>query len=215
VAARSTRAAGLLLLTAFFARSVDAQTSGEIRGTVMDQQGLPIAGATVLIHAATATKDATLTTSDQGEYRIVGLPPGRYTLTASHDGFVPSVRDVDVTVNRQVQLDITLAISGAEERITVEARSPLVDRTSVTTGSTIVPRQVEAMPLNGRDYLDLLQLVPGVAINRSAGEGDDNGAPILGDRANNTYVLIDGMPNRDEVDGGAGASVASFSASKS
>jgi TonB dependent receptor/TonB-dependent Receptor Plug Domain len=58
------------------------------------------------------------------------------------------------------------------------------------------------MPLNGRNYLDLLQLVPGVAINRNFNEGDDNSAPILGERANNAYILIDGMPNRDEVDGG-------------
>ena len=48
----------------------------------------------------------------------------------------------------------------------------------------------------------LLQLVPGVAINRNFSEGDDNSAPILGERANNAYILIDGMPNRDEVDGG-------------
>src|SRR6266852_4937600 len=66
----------------------------------------------------------------------------------------------------------------------------------------MLPSQVEAMPLNGRNYLDLLQLVPGVAINRNFAEGDDNSAPILGERANNAYVLIDGMPNRDEVDGG-------------
>ena len=58
------------------------------------------------------------------------------------------------------------------------------------------------MPLNGRNYLDLLQLVPGVAINRTVHEGDDKSSPILGERANNAYVLIDGLPNRDEVDGG-------------
>ena len=56
------------------------------------------------------------------------------------------------------------------------------------------------MPLLDRNYLGLLQLVPGVAINR-AGTGDA-ATPILGERANNTYFLIDGMPNRDEVDGG-------------
>jgi len=62
------------------------------------------------------------------------------------------------------------------------------------------------MPLNGRNYLDLLQLVPGVMLNRNFKEGDDNSAPILGERANNAYVLIDGMPNRDEVDGGPAGS---------
>ena len=61
------------------------------------------------------------------------------------------------------------------------------------------------MPLNSRNYLALLQLVPGAAINRTVSEGDDTSSPILGERANNAYVLIDGMPNRDDIDGGPAA----------
>jgi outer membrane receptor for ferrienterochelin and colicin len=126
-------------------------------------------------------------------------------VTASHEGFITKVNGhLDLTMNRQLRLDITLMVSGRQEVITVEAAPPLIDTGSTSTGSTVVPRQVESMPLNGRNYLDLLQLVPGVSINRIAAQGDDNSAPILGERANNACILIDGMPNRDEVDGGPG-----------
>ncbi len=61
------------------------------------------------------------------------------------------------------------------------------------------------MPINGRNYLDLLQLVPGVAINRQQDPSLDSATPILGERGGNALFLIDGMPNRDEVNGGPAA----------
>src|SRR5258708_29281082 len=61
------------------------------------------------------------------------------------------------------------------------------------------------MPLNGRNYLDLMQLVPGVAINRQADSHDDNATPVLGERANNTGFLIDGLSNQNELSGGPAA----------
>ena len=82
----------------------------------------------------------------------------------------------------------------------MQAVSPLVETGSSSTGDTVARAEVASMPLLDRNYLGLLQLVPGVAINR-AGSGDA-AAPVLGERANNTYFLVDGMPNRDEIDGG-------------
>ena len=105
-------------------------------------------------------------------------------------------------MNERLRLDVTLVVGNIQQRITVRASPPLLETETTSTGSTILPSQVEAMPLNGRNYLNLLQLVPGVSINRTVPEGDDNSTPILGERANNAYILIDGMPNRDEVDGG-------------
>src|SRR5439155_22449163 len=71
--------------------------------------------------------------------------------------------------------------------------------------TTIMPRDIVDMPINGRNYLDLLQLVPGVAINRQADANSDNATPILGERANNTGFLIDGLPNQNELNGGPAA----------
>ncbi len=92
-----------------------------------------------------------------------------------------------------------------QERVEITAELPLLDTTSSSTGATIVPQEIENMPINGRNYLDLLQLVPGVAINRQADANSDNATPILGERANNAGFLIDGLPNENELNGGPAA----------
>jgi len=79
----------------------------------------------------------------------------------------------------------------------------LIEPSSAATGLTVTPRQILDLPVNGRDYLDLLQLVPGVAINRQSGGDDAN--PVLGERSGNNNFFIDGNPNKDTVNGGAAA----------
>jgi len=180
-----------------------AQVTSTIHGTVADQQGQPLAGAEVRVRADATGRETKMITGSDGSFEAVGLSPGAYSVTASHDGFTTKVcAHLDLTLNRQLPLDMTLLVGSRQERITVNAGSPLLETESASTGLTITPKQVESMPINGRNYLDLLQLVPGISLNRTVSEGDDNSSPILGERANNAYILIDGMPNRDEVDGG-------------
>jgi hypothetical protein len=182
---------------------LQAQVASRIQGTVADQQGLPIVEAEVLVRADAIGAETKTVTDSEGNFGAVGLQPGTYTVTASHNGFTTKAyAHVNLGVNTQVRLDITLVVGSMQQTVTVGASPPVLETGNSSTGSTILPSQVESMPLNGRNYLDLLQLVPGVALNRNFKEGDDNSAPILGERGNNAYVLIDGMPNRDEVDGG-------------
>jgi hypothetical protein len=185
------------------ALQLHAQIISGIQGLVVDQQGLPISGVEIIVQAKETSVASRAETDSGGGYRVFGLPPGTYTVSASRENFVTSVSaDLDLSMNRLLHLDFTLVVGNNQERITVVAIPPLLDTGSPSTGSTILPAQVRSMPINGRNYLDLLQLVPGVNLNRTVHEGDDNSAPILGERANNAYILIDGMPNRDEVDGG-------------
>jgi hypothetical protein len=182
---------------------VKGQVASEIYGIVTDQQALPIPGVEIRVRPEAGGTDLMATSNSDGAYRILGLPAGTYAITASHEGFATqSYSGILLTVNCQVRINIILALGSVQQSITVGAAPALLETGTSSTGSTIVPTQVESMPLNGRNYLDLLQLVPGVAINRNFAEGDDNSSPILGERANNAYILIDGMPNRDEVDGG-------------
>src|SRR5579863_5865944 len=81
----------------------------------------------------------------------------------------------------------------------------LIEPAISSSGATILPQQIEQMPINGRNYLDLMQLVPGVSINRQANAGTDAAAPILGERGGNSLFLVDGMPNSDGVNGGPAA----------
>lgn len=182
---------------------LQAQVTAAIKGMVVDQQGLPIAEAQVLLRADAVGVETKAVTDANGVFGFVGLKPGTYLVIASHTGFVTkSNAGLLLTVNSQLRLIITLVVGSIEQTITVGVMPPSIETDISSTGSMILPLEVESMPLKGRNYLDLLQLVPGVAINRTVPDGDDNSAPILGERANNAYVLIDGLPNRDEVDGG-------------
>ncbi len=189
-----------------FTSSLPAQTTSVIEGLVTDQQGFSVAGGDIRVTSAALAIDRHTTTESSGRYRIVGLPAGVYTITASKTGFVPeTVTSLDVTMNRTISLDMTLRVQGQIERVEVGAVAPLLESNASSSGATIVPAQIEQMPINGRNYLDLLQLVPGVAVNRQQDPSLDSATPILGERGGNAVFLIDGMPNRDEVNGGAAA----------
>ena len=196
----------LAALLPILSSSVLSQTTSGILGTITDQHDLPIAGAEVVARDDASEIERKAITDSDGNFATLGLQPGTYTITATHDGFKTQVYEhLELAVNREIRLDITLTVGSIQQNVMVGANSPLLETDTSSSGDTILPRQVESMPLNGRNYLDLLQLVPGVVINRNFPEGDDSSAPILGERANNAYVLIDGMPNRDEVDGGPGS----------
>ncbi len=116
---------------------------------------------------ATGT-ETRVTTDLSGAYSAVGLPTGSYKVTAAHEGFTTRVfADLNLTVNRQLRLDITLVVGSMHQTVTVPAIPPVLETGTSSSGSTILPSQVESMPLNARNYLNLLQLVPGVGINRN------------------------------------------------
>jgi Carboxypeptidase regulatory-like domain/TonB-dependent Receptor Plug Domain len=195
---------GLLGSLAFFlAPALLAQTTSTIEGTVTDHQSLAVSGAEVSVTANTLAVSKKTTTDANGNYQIAALPAGIYTVTVSHAGFSTQVfKGLEVTLNRTVKFNASLEVGTVQQTVEVSAEIPLLETTSSSEGTTIVPSQIVDMPLNGRNYLDLMQLVPGVAINRQADTHDDNTTPVLGERANNTGFLIDGLSNQNELNGG-------------
>src|SRR6267154_2019027 len=188
------------------AANLAAQTTSVVEGRVTDQQGLAIEGVVVRARNFAAAIDRGTLTDASGEYRIAGLAAGVYAITASKVGFAPeTVASLEITVNRAIALNVTLRVEGQIQKVEIGGVAPLLEVDTSSSGATIVPAQIEQMPINGRNYLDLLQLVPGIAINRQQDASLDGAAPILGERGGNAVFLIDGMPNRDEVNGGAAA----------
>jgi Carboxypeptidase regulatory-like domain/TonB-dependent Receptor Plug Domain/TonB dependent receptor len=182
------------------------QTTSTVEGTVKDKQGLTVAGAQIRVTSSELAIDRTVTSEGDGGYRVTALPPGRYEIKVSRDGFESAVfKNLEVTLNRTLTLDITLQVGSVSQTVEVDSAIPLLETAASSTGSTITPQQIEDMPINGRNYLDLLQLVPGVALNRQNDPNGDDATPILGERAGNTLFLIDGLPNRDNFNGGPSA----------
>jgi hypothetical protein len=183
-----------------------AQTTSTIEGTVMDKQGLAVVGAQVHAEGVSIATDRSVTTDSNGEYRLAALPAGTYRLTVTRDGFRTGVfTDLEVTLNTTLRYNVQLTVGSSHERVEVTGELPLLETQSSAQSTVIMPRDIVDMPINGRNYLDLLQLVPGVAINRQADLKSDNATPILGERANNTGFLIDGLPNQNQLDGGPAA----------
>jgi len=196
----------LLLVTYCLITVSTAQTTtSTIEGTVTDANGAVISGATVTARGDTLATERNATTNAEGFYRLTALPAGTYVVTISQGGFATSTSDIELTLNRTAPLDIQLQVGTVGgDQVEVTNELPLLEPNASSTGATITPKEIQDLPVNGRDYLDLLQLVPGVAINRQAA-GTDNANPVLGERSGNNNFFIDGQPNKDTVNGGPAA----------
>ncbi|HEX6045974.1 MAG TPA: TonB-dependent receptor [Pyrinomonadaceae bacterium] len=197
----------LLLALLLFPFSASAQTTtSTIEGYVNDAKKAVVAGAQVVVKNTALGIERTVSTDAEGFYRVTALPAGMYTISVSATGFAShTFESIEVTLNRTVRFDLDLEVGAVQEQVDVSAAVQLIDATSAASGATVTPQQIKELPVNGRNYLDLLQLVPGVVVNRQADVGSDNSTPVLGERAGNNSFLIDGQPNKNNVSGGAAA----------
>jgi hypothetical protein len=144
--------------------------AGRILGSVFDQSGGTIAGATVTVVDVDRGVNRTLTTDDAGEYNAPNLTPGNYSVRAEAKGFKKLERqNVALEVGKEVRVDLTLQPGAQEQTVTVTEAVPLVETTNATLGGTLDNADIVDMPLNGRDYQNLLALRPGVM--NQAGRG--------------------------------------------
>lgn len=177
-----------------------------IEGTVADQQGLAVAGAEIPVVNSGIGIDRAPKSGSDGTYRVLGLPAGTYTLTVAKSGFVPTtIRDLQVTVNQTVTLDLPLKLGGQSETVAVS-------RVALPAGEhDFLLWRDDSPPANSNrchqrpKLLGPFAAVLGVAINRQQDPTLDSATPIPGERGGNAIFLIDGMPNRDKVNGGAAA----------
>src|SRR5277367_2338743 len=196
----------LAVILFLFASLGAAQTTSTIEGTVKDKQGLAVPGAQVHVTNSALAVDRVVVTESDGSFRIATLPPGVYEIKASKEGFQSEVyKNLEVTLNRTLSFDIAMQVGSLNQTVEVNSATPLLETSTSSTGATITPQQIEEMPINGRNYLDLLQLIPGVALNRQNDPAGDNSTPIIGERGGNALFLIDGLPNQEIFKGGPSA----------
>ncbi len=170
-----------------------AQASSGLTGTITDNSGAIIPGASVSIVNVATQQTVTVVTSSAGQYTATGLPPGRYTLSVTSPGFSKTVRDqVNVEVATQATIDITLSAGGSDT--TVEVTSPLIslNTTQPELGTTIEPAVVNSLPVaisggRGRSIDTLQFLAPGV-------QGDTFSHQINGGVNFETEILYNGIP---------------------
>jgi hypothetical protein len=171
---------------------------GRIMGTVTDQSGGVVAGATVTVLDTARGITRTLTTDDAGEYNAPNLTPGGFTVRAEAKGFKKLERqNVDVGVGKEVRVDVTLQPGEQEQTVTVTESVPLVETTNATLGGTLDNSDIVDMPLNGRNYQNLLGLRPGVMVQPGGGPWTQS---TNGIRPDESAWMVDGVINANFFD---------------
>jgi len=150
---------GVLVSSTF----VHAEVTGSITGVVRDSSQAVVSGVRVQITNVQTNLSQESTSGSDGSFRVLALPAGTYNLTASATGFRKfTATNIDLKVNDQLRLDITLQVGSITENVSVEANALQVETESTQMGDVIESKKMLSLPLNGRSYLDLLGLQAGV-----------------------------------------------------
>src|ERR1700694_5084798 len=187
----------LILILGCALRLPAQTTTGEIPGTVMDQSGAAVAGATISAVCPDTNQTGALTSGSGGEYRLSDMAICVYKVSVFSQGFKTTVRNVTVTVAQETKADFRLELGERTETITVEAASPLVEF-SPGVNNEVDTKSILDLPTEGRDFKSILALTPGV--QRSPGGGFLD-VSVSGQRTTTNNYMIDGMPNNDRFYG--------------
>jgi len=190
----SIAGAGLLLFLASV--SLLAQGNlGRIQGTVTDQTGAAVPGVTVTIIDVDRGVERTLTTDSSGEYNAPSLVPGNKRIRAQIMGFKVSEQSgIKLEVGQELRQDVVLTPGEISEKIEVTAAPPTIDTTNAELGGTIENKVINDLPLNGRNFENLLELRPGVT-KYPGGSGWANSTN--GGRPHDNFFMVDGIDSND------------------
>jgi hypothetical protein len=213
------RTAGVLsLFLLLFADSAVAQVStASVNGVVRDPQGAVIPGATIVLRSVETSVEHPSVSNGAGNYVILNITPGRYTIQASAKGFNPQKTDEFVlAVDQIATFDFSLKVGSETQVVAVQATEAQLDVTGATLGTVIETKQVNDLPLDGRNFTALLSLTPGVVpimVGQNAGMqssggfgaavaiGSDYTFPAInGQTGRSNFFLMDGMFNYGTIE---------------
>jgi hypothetical protein len=163
------RFVGLVIVGTFLALAPAAYAQdATLSGTVRDNTGGVLPGVTITITNEAAGTSYVTVTDEQGLYRLP-VRAGAYRVTAELPGFTTIVRPgVELLLGRQVMLNLDMGVTGVQETVTVTGEAPLIDTTTSNIAGNIDPRQMQDLPINGRNWMDLTMLAPGSRSNSAA-----------------------------------------------
>jgi hypothetical protein len=180
--------------------------AGSIRGTVTDQQGAVILNADVVVTNKANGEVRKTTTGNDGLYVVENLPPGEYEVRITAKGFATQILNARVQVQVTISGDTTLRAGTTDEIVEITADAPVIDRQNYKIDGVITRERIENLPLNGRSFLSLAMLEPGVSVEFTA---DPGASPqnffrvsIAGAASQLTRISVDGATANDRITGG-------------
>ena len=197
----------LLVIVALLPAMARAQaTTGTISGAVTDESKAILPGVSIQVKNVETGATRMLVTDANGRYRALNLAPGIYAVTAELQGFVPATREsLALEIGRDVAADLILKVGGVTEHVTVEGAATNVDLSSAVAGGVVTTTQIAELPLNGRNFMQLATLQPGVAVSRGTARDFTGGfggtqVSIGGARPEMTGYLLEGTNIADISD---------------
>ncbi|HEV7798676.1 MAG TPA: carboxypeptidase regulatory-like domain-containing protein, partial [Pyrinomonadaceae bacterium] len=190
-------------------RALAQQTvaSASLSGRVQDPNGGLVRGASVTAMKLETNQQRVVICDGEGRYRFANLPVGTYSITVDSPGFDKLARQITLTVGQAVDLQLNLTVGGVSENVMVPGEVAVVETARTQLAETVLPRDIESLPLNGRNYLDLAALTPGVTRSNpvanqrfpetSAVPG--TGLSITGQRFINNGMVVDGLSANDDA----------------
>jgi hypothetical protein len=179
---RSEAGFALFLCFVLLPALAGAQQTGSISGVVKDSAGGVLPGTTIEARSNVLPAPRTTVTGTVGDYKLPALPPGRYTVTFDLSGMTKVEKQVDVQLNQDTVVDVTMSVAGVTEDVTVVATAPIIETNSTELKSGVSSETIKSLPV-GQDYRDLLKLIPGVQYSPDSTRGPSAG----GSGQDNTY----------------------------
>ena len=190
-------AAGLLFTTLGYAQL----DTGVILGTVLDPSGAVIPNASVAVQNQGTDATHNITTDGSGNFIVPALPVGTYRITASAPGFKTRVNEnLRLQVSDRLRVDLMLETGQITERVMVSAEAPVVDTASTTLGGVVTAQQVQDLPVNGRNVMDLLQLIPGAMLRGGSSTQTVGGAQLFRSSSGVRFLLDGADASRVDAD---------------
>jgi hypothetical protein len=197
----------LLLTTLSFAQGA---ATGDLHVTVKDQKDKVVTNATVTVRDPARAFERATTANTDGEYRVLALSPGRYTVVVAAPGFAKATAtEVAITVGQMAELPVILAVAGTQEVVTVSSEAELVETQRSSSTDTIEQRRIDNLPINGRNYINFALTDSRLARDDapSIGAAPTSGLNMSGQRARANLVNVDGADAVDNSTNGIRSTV--------
>jgi len=178
-------------------------TGADLRGTVTDQSGSVLAGASVNVTSLETGVSRSATTDGEGRYFLAALPSGAYRMSVELAGFTPQKRDsVVLRLGQSAEVDFSLPLAGQVEEITITEQA-VIDSDNTTVAAVVGQQQIENLPINGRNFISFSVITPGVTTDNTPQQGASatSGLSFTGQRARSNNIMVDGLDNNDPVVG--------------
>jgi hypothetical protein len=178
-------------------------TGGSLSGTVKDGTGAVLPGVTIVVVNTDTSLTRTVVTDVGGHYVAADLLPGPYSVKATLEGFATVLRSgITMTVGRDAVLDLQMNLGTVSDEVTVVGEAKTVDTQTASTGALISTGQIEGLPLNGRSFVELANLTPGVQLTQTGGQSTSTGLgaklSVNGSRYTANLFTLDGTNLNDQ-----------------